>query len=51
MLIQVNVPKSVKTIEKDAFRGSKNLTKIVFSEGSLLENMNHHAFRECDKLK
>ena len=42
------VPKSVQRIESKAFYGCKGLRKVVFEEGSRLEEIASDAFAKCN---
>ena len=48
---RVFVPKSVKEIQSDAFRGCWNLKKVVFEAGSALKKIGDYAFCNCTVLK
>ena len=45
------VPKSVRTIKKEAFCGCKQLSNVTFEEGSQLASVESNAFSGCTALK
>ena len=47
----ITFPKSVKTIDKDAFAECENLQSIHFPEHSLLESVGNAAFYNCTSLE
>ena len=48
---EVNVPKSVTTIEDSAFAECRQLEKIVFAEDPQLKKFGYYAFAGCTGLK
>ena len=49
-LVEVRIPKSVQTIEENAFYGCGKLEKIVFARGSKLAEIKSGAFQGCRRL-
>ena len=49
-LTKVSIPASIQVIESEAFKGLKNLSEIVFTEGSLT-TIEAKAFADCKNLK
>ena len=43
----VALPASITVIEREAFRGCKNLRRVAFAEGSRLEKLGSECFREA----
>ena len=50
-IIEITIPKSVKTIEESAFQECKDLQAVVFENGSELETMKEYVFQGCSSLK
>ena len=50
-VMSVTIPKSVETIGSRAFKNCQNLAKIVFKEGSLLEEIEEDAFEGCKSIR
>ena len=49
-LRSVTIPAGVKVIEERAFQGCKNLSEVVFAEGSRLSDIGWSAFDSCTSL-
>ncbi len=47
----ISIPKTVKTIGKNAFSEANKLETITFAEGSQLTSIGEHAFDTCSTLK
>ena len=50
-LIEVQIPVSVQIIGEGAFNNCRNLSSIVFAEGSQLREIGEEAFSWCKNLK
>ena len=49
-LTKVSIPASIQVIESEAFKGLKNLSEVIFEEGSLT-TIEAKAFADCKNLK
>lgn len=47
----VIIPASVELISSEAFLSCKNLTSVIFAEGSSLEIVSQGAFKECQSIE
>ena len=50
-MTSIDIPASVKTLESDAFCDMVNLKTVNFANGSALETIGAHAFRNCIALE
>ena len=49
-LTTITIPNSVKIVGNNLFYNCKNLTSIIFEEGSQLTNISQYMFYDCKKL-
>lgn len=50
-IVSVEIPDSVQIIDNEAFKGFKNLQKVIIRETSNLQKINIAAFKDCNNLE